>query len=52
MRRVSAARTPDVIGHDGSAPSNATVVVVSCSRIGMTANPPRLTLADWFRRRR
>lgn len=52
MRGGSAPRTPEVIGHDGAAPSNGAVVVVSCSRIGMTANPPRLTLADWFRPRR
>lgn len=28
------------------------VVVYNCSRLGRTANPPRMSITDWFRRRR
>ncbi|MCV7212614.1 hypothetical protein [Mycolicibacterium canariasense] len=52
MRSGSASPASGAIGDGGATPSDATVAVISCSRIGMTANPPRLTLADWFRPRR
>ncbi len=37
-------------GHDGAASS--TVSVVSCSRLGRTANPPTFSLTGWLRPRR
>ncbi|CDO06065.1 hypothetical protein [Mycolicibacterium cosmeticum] len=52
MRSGSASPASGAIGDGDAAPSNGTVAVISCSRIGMTANPPRLTLVDWFRPRR
>lgn len=30
----------------------SSVVVYNCSRLGRTANPPRMSITDWFRRRR
>jgi hypothetical protein len=52
MRSGSASPASGAAGDSGTAPSNGTMAVISCSRIGMTANPPRLTIADWFRPRR
>jgi hypothetical protein len=29
--------------------AQSVVVVYNCSRLGRTANPPRFSIADWFR---
>lgn len=29
--------------------AHSVVVVYNCSRLGRTANPPRFSIADWFR---
>jgi hypothetical protein len=52
MPSGSAPPTPDVTGDAGTPPGNGTVAVISCSRIGMTANPPSFSFASWFRPRR
>lgn len=52
MRSGSASPASDAAGDSGAAPGKGTMAVISCSRIGMTANPPRLTIADLFRPRR
>lgn len=52
MQSGSAPRTPDVTGADGTTSSSGTVAVISCSRIGMTANPPSFSLVGWLRPRR
>lgn len=48
MRSGSAPQTPDATGNDGTTPSISTVAVISCSRIGMTANPPSFSIVGWF----
>lgn len=52
MRSGSASQASTAVGDGAALPGDATVTVISCSRIGMTANPPRLTLVDLFRPRR
>ena len=34
------------------APSESVAAVISCSRLGRTANPPTFSLPDWLRPRR
>ncbi|MFS0899221.1 hypothetical protein [Mycolicibacterium litorale] len=45
---MSTARVPRI--PDSTAPHEVTgpLSVVSCSRLGRQANPPRLSLADWL----
>lgn len=42
----SSAATPD------GAPLDGVAAVISCSRLGRTANPPTFSLTDWLRPRR
>lgn len=42
----SSAAIPD------GAPLEVVAAVISCSRLGRTANPPSFSLADWLRPRR
>ena len=43
----SAATIPDAV-----ASLDGTAAVISCSRLGRTANPPTFSLTDWLRPRR
>ena len=51
MHSESASR-PTATITDGAAPVDAAVGVVSCSRLGRTANPPTRSFTDWLRPRR
>lgn len=42
----SSAATPD------GAPLDGVAAIISCSRLGRTANPPTFSLTDWLRPRR
>lgn len=44
---ISSAAIPD-----GATPVEGGVAVINCSRLGMTANPPTVSLTDWLRPRR
>lgn len=37
---------------DGAAPGDGVIDVISCSRLGRTANPPTRSFTDWLRPRR
>lgn len=50
MQSESASRPPAAI-HDGPAPADTAVDVISCSRLGRVANPPTRSLTDWLRPR-
>jgi hypothetical protein len=46
------ASTPSAAIEDGAPTADGAVSVVSCSRLGRTANPPSSWLTDWLRPRR
>lgn len=51
MHSESASR-PTAASTDGAAPADTSVGVISCSRLGRTANPPTRSLTGWLRPRR
>ncbi|BBY30897.1 hypothetical protein [Mycolicibacterium sediminis] len=41
-------RVPDT-EHDDAVTGQTPINVLSCGRLGRTANPPRFSILDWFR---
>lgn len=46
------APTSSATAPGGAAPTEGVTAVISCSRLGRTANPPTFSLTDWLRPRR
>ncbi|MDZ7883157.1 MAG: hypothetical protein U5N53_09685 [Mycobacterium sp.] len=48
---AQSAPSPSAAMPDGT-PLDGVAAVISCSRLGRTANPPTFSLTDWLRPRR